>query len=260
VDGAGPGGDVVTAVASLFQRELRRLAPFALAATLVAATALVASLLGRRWLGGAAVGFAPLTWLALGLAVAVPDTQSGGAAFLARLPVAGRRLTSLRLAALAACALPGLALVALTPAFGPAQRASHGLGLPDAVGLDLLALGAGALASSMARTTISAVLLGLVALLGGALAVTVALPLELVLESGGVAACLGLVWLVAAARTVHLGELHRESSRPVALGLAGVATSMALLVGGSVAVHVQLQDDPAAYDPAGRRTAREAGQ
>lgn len=247
----------MTAPRALLVRELRRLAPYGLAVTLVALAAVVAGLLGRTKLAAAASGFAPLAWLALGLAVAVPDTQSGGAAFLARLPVDARRVTSLRLAALLAYALPGLALVALRPE--PA-RPGAGLGLPEAAGLQLLALGAGALASSMTRTTITAVLLGLVALLGGAAAVSIAIPLELVLHSDGVAACLGLLWLVAAARTVHLGELHRASPRPVALGLAGVATSAALLVGGSVAVHVRLQDDPAAYDPPARRAAREAGR
>ncbi len=238
--------------ARLLERELRRLAPYAVVVTLVAATAFVATLLQRLPVAAAAAGFAPLAWLALGLAVAVPDTQSGGAAFLARLPLPGRRLTGVRLAALALCALPGLLLLAL--AHDPRPPSSPGWHLSEPLGLALLALGAGALASSMTRTTIAAVLLALVALLGGALAVATAAPLGVVLRSGEVAACLGLVWLVAAARTVHLGELHRESHRPVALGLAGLAGSVALLAAGSLAVHRELRWAPANYQPDWRTT------
>lgn len=212
----------------LLRRELRRLAPAGVLAVASGLAALAVD--GGKLKDGASIA-ATFACLLLGLCLAVPDTQAGGAAFLARLPVSAPRLTATRLRALLLWSSP-LLLAALLHVARSALAAwdHHEPPEESPAGLWVLCLGAGALSSSVARTAVNALGLAIVGAFAVGTVVSLSAPLTLLTGWNVLATCAGGTCLVLAARTLVLGELHRASWRPAGVAGAGLGAACAFVV------------------------------
>lgn len=207
---------------TLFLRELRRLAPYG----------------GGLFLGVLLPYALPLPWhekpslwsmvilsgvvLALAVSTVVPDTASGGLAFLLRMPVRRGRVIALKTLAAALWTLP--VLVTFLLAIGPVSVDPFlGLGL----GAIALIFGCGLLASVTSRQVLPAFmvapLLALAAMLAGLFPSVFALDVYPMPLASVVLSALGVASVIAAAVAFVRGEPHRPSPRPALLAAAVLA-------------------------------------
>lgn len=210
----------------LFARELRRLAPYGLGAAGLLGVALVSftrpeaqDLAFLTFLAGALLGPG-----VVGVASVAPDSSSGGAAFLVRLPIPAPVVLRHKLAASAVWTLAigaaVIAVYALTP------RLHDGLSGPEnllgLLGAQLLSLGIGCAASVLTPRVLPAVLLApsvgimcLLVLLGVPLVAWRIPPTDGLVQV--VAPLTGLLMLGGAAVAYLRGETHRASLKPALL-------------------------------------------
>lgn len=229
----------------LLLRELRRLAPYGLGAA--------GLILSSLFLFG---GDAPSDWAiplfllgsflgpaVLGVASVAPDSSSGGAAFLVRLPLSPAQVLRRKLVAAMAWTLlvsgATLTVFALTPEL---QRGAGLERLADLLRAQVLALGIGCAASVLTPRVLPAVLLApslglvcLLVLLGVPLVAWRIPPTEGLGQV--VAPALGLLALAAASLAFLRGEPHQASIRPTLLVGAVLGPGLLLGVGATGAAH-----------------------
>ena len=229
----------------LLLRELRRLAPYGLGAA--------GLILSSLFLFG---GDAPSDWAiplfllgsflgpaVLGVASVAPDSSSGGAAFLVRLPLSPAQVLRRKLVAALAWTLlvsgATLTVFALTPEL---QRGAGLERLVDLLRAQVLALGIGCAASVLTPRVLPAVLLApslglvcLLVLLGVPLVAWRIPPTEGLGQV--VAPALGLLALAAASLAFLRGEPHQASIRPTLLVGAVLGPGLLLGVGATGAAH-----------------------
>lgn len=231
----------------LFARELRRLAPYGLGASGLVLTALMlfarpegsSDLAFLTFLGGALLGPA-----ILGVASVAPDSSSGGAAFLVRLPISAGAVLRHKLTAAAAWTLAiGVAVTvvyALTPRLhdGPAGAEA----LVGLLSAQVLTLGIGCAASVLTPRVLPAILLApslgltcLLVLVGVPLVAWRIPPTEGLLQV--VAPLTGLLAVCGAGVAFLRGETHRASLRPALLLGAVLVPGTLLGVGATGVAH-----------------------
>jgi hypothetical protein len=221
-------------VSALLQRELRRLAPYGLGTAGLILSCIPLERLGRDDLAWPSFLLWALVGPAiLGVATVAPDSSSGGAAFLVRLPLSpGRVLLGKHLAALSWFAVVlGATLASFCWLVPARERPTIGSFL---FGLQASALGIGCLASAISPRVLPAVLLApnlglacLLVLLGGPMVAWAVPPGDGLAQA--VFPLLGLLALLAASVAYLRGEPHRPSARPALL--AGLVMGPALAAG-----------------------------
>jgi len=232
-------------VIALLRRELRRLAPYALAGA--ALCALGPALVSQGWRGlvvALPVGLVALPAL-LAVAAVAPDTSGGGVAFLSRLPVPARRVFAAKLLAAvgwAVVCLLGLGGISLTTAAAmDATEADPSEVLAALAGVGLFGLGIGLVASVTAHRTLPALLLApclacfLALVVLGVPFVALGVPASPFVFA--VAPLLGLASLGLAAAAFVRGERFRRSLRPAAIALGGLGACVVVTLGGTTAAH-----------------------
>lgn len=197
---------------ALLLRDLRRLAPYGLAAAPLALALPPVDVTGLL----VHVALAAV----LGVAAVAPDTAAGGTAFLLRLPARPVGVAATKLLAAALWLLPALAAALARDA------RDLGVGLPC---LSAAGFGAGALASVVAHRVMPAVLLaplllvtfGLLSLLP--FAVLGAQPQGFLAQFAGPTG-LGVASVGLALLAFARGERHRSTPRPAVIAAGGLAT------------------------------------
>jgi hypothetical protein len=228
---------------TVFLRDLRRLAPYALALYgLIAIFGLIAANIdGMRWKDSVAIA-SILAAGFLAVATVAPDTDSGAVAFLARLPLAPWRIATAKLAAAAVWTLSCLSMAYV------AQEGSSS-GQRDVFEIGAFAFACGGLASAAANRTLpAAIMTGVIA---GVTVSGVGIPAAL-LDAHGVvdprgiffdAVCLAFVG--AAVFTYARGDRHRASWRPALIASAAVLLTCTAALGTVAAAHgLQVRDAP----------------
>jgi hypothetical protein len=230
-------------VKTLYTRELRRLAPFALGITAVvlgyASLAPALADAGPVWADFARTASLGILLLpaVLGVATVAPDTSSGGLAFLARLPLSPARALLVKAGAAITWWLPTILLVALAvmgalfvpTGMTPLGEAPGFLWLVTNMTLyATFAFGAGLLASVVAARSLPAVLvtpsLAITGLLLGSGVPYVALRVPMgEVFTAVVCSLLGAAFVGVAFLAYARGDRHRASFRPAMLALGALA-------------------------------------